>query len=218
MSRLLSRTSLLVLGVIALVGFSLLPAQPLTASGTVVVPTANFDIDASIVPGQGWAIPADCSVWHELYPNWCTPHHQMSYDDSDHDGLVSVCDNIIEDGGSACWHIEKVSTTYFFSPVAGGGQNAGEPSGTDPGSSPVCDQWHIVFADGPPFSYCQSVHIEGWEDNNHNGVLDVCDNIQILGGWYHIDRIGCDVTVTFNPVTGAKGGTWGWLKSLFHRK
>jgi len=214
MSRLRSHSDLLVVGISALLGVLLLPIHQVAQANPIA--PANFDIDASIVPGQGWAIPPDCSNWHELYPNLCITHHQLRYEDNDHDGLVSVCDNIVEDGGSVCWHIEKVSATYFFSPVTGGTQTAAEPSGTDPG--PVCNQWHIIYADGPPFSPCQSVHIEGWNDINQNGVLDVCDNIQILGVWYHIDRIGCDVTVTFNPVTGVKAGTWGWLKSLFHKK
>jgi len=177
--------------------------------------TSQFDGDTPVAPGLGWVIPADCSVWHELYPTWCVAHHQEGYDDSDGDGVVSVCDNIIEAGW--CWHIESVTTTYFFSPVSGGGQSAGEPVDPNPEPSPVCEMWHIVYADGPPFAYCQSVHIEGWEDNNGSGTLDACDNIQIGGAWYHIDRVGCDVTVTGDPATGTDQGTWGWLKSLFRR-
>ena len=216
MSRLRSHSGLLVVGVSALLGVLLLPIHQVAQANPIAIVT--FDIDTAIVPGQGWAIPPDGSNWHELFPNFCSTHHQVRYLDNDRNGLVSVGDNIVEEGGSDCWQIGSVSTTYFFSPTAGGGQYAAEPSGTNPGPSPVCDTWHIIYADGPPFSPCQSVHIEGWNDINQNGVLDVCDNIQILGVWYHIDRIGCDVTVTFNPVTGAKGGTWGWLKSLFHRK
>jgi hypothetical protein len=217
MSRLLSRFGLIVLAIGALTAFLMLSTQPLTATEASVVPTANFDIDADIVPGLGWGIPPDCSTWHELYPNYCTPHHQSQYQDTDGSGTVTVCDNIVEGSAGACWHIEKVSTTYFFSPVTGGGQSAAEPETEEPGS-PVCNNWHIIFSDGPDFSECQMVHIDGWEDNNQNGTLDACDNVQILGGWYHIDRVGCDVTVVFNPVTAAKGGTWGWLKSLFGRK
>ena len=195
----------------------LLGLVALAVPATAVPPmTAQFDIDTQVVPGQGWAIPPDCSVWHELYPDFCVPHHQAGYDDSDGSGTVSPCDNILEAG--FCWHIESVTTTYFFSPVTGGGQSAAEPVEPNPDPSPVCEMWHIVHADGPPFSYCQPVHIEGWEDNNQNGALDVCDNIQIGGLWYHIDRIGCDVTVTGDPATGTSRGTWGWLKSLFHRK
>jgi hypothetical protein len=216
MRRWLSRTGLLLLGISALAGFLLLPVHPGAQANPIYV--ANFDIDTGIVPGQGWAIPPDCSNWHELYPNFCATHHQVRYDDNDHNGLVSACDNIIEDGAIGCWHIVKVSTTYFFSPVAGGGQYSAEPSDTLPNPSPVCEMWHIISADGPQFTHCQSVHIEGWQDNNHNGVLDVCDNIVIQGVTYHIDRIGCDVTVTFNPATPTKAGTWGWLKSLFHKK
>jgi len=218
MRRWLKRCSLLILGISALVGFLLIPVHPFTTnSGAAVVPTAIFDIDTPIVPGSGWAIPPNCSNWHELWPNWCTPHHQYSYKDNDHDGLVSVCDNIVTNNGYECWHITKVTATYFFSPVTGGGQHAAEPTVPGSGQSPVCDDWHIIFADGPPFTYCQTVHIEGWEDTNGSGTLDVCDNIQIGGLWYHIDRIGCDVTVTWNPVTQTRPGTWGWLKGLFRR-
>lgn len=213
MNRLVSSCAPLVLGAIVLA--ALLLSAPLVPAAAAQAITANFDIDASVVPGQGWAIPANCSVWHELHPNWCVPHHQKRYDDNDGSGTVSACDNIVDD--AFCWHIVNVTTTYFFSPVTGGGQSAGEPVEPNPEPSPVCETWHIVFADGPPFTYCQSVHIDGWEDNNGSGTLDVCDNIQIGGIWYHIDRIGCDVTVIGDPATGTNRGTWGWLKSLFHR-
>jgi hypothetical protein len=216
MSRWLPRTGLLLLCVSALAGFLLLALHPVAQANPILV--ANFDIDTGIVPGLGWAIPPDCSVWHELYPMYCVAHHQQTYQDNDHDGLVSACDNIVEDGGSACWHIEAVSATYFFSPVAGGGGSyAAEPPASNPNPDPICEQWHILYSDGPAFTYCQTVHVQDWYDANHNGLFDVCDDIMLNGQWYHIDRIGCDVTVTFNPVTQAKTRTWGWLKNLFHR-
>ena len=216
MSRLRSRTGLLVVGVGALLGFLMLPVHPVAQANPIAIVT--FDIDTAIIPGQGWAVPPDGSNWHELFPNFCVTHPQLRYNDNDHNGLVSVGDDIVEEGGNDCWQIWSVSATYFFSPTTGGGQSAAEPSGTNPGPSPVGDTWHIIHADGWPFTYYESVPIEGWEDVNRNGELDVSDNIQTLGAWYHIDRIGCDVMVTFNPVTGAKSGTWGWLKNLFRGK
>jgi len=213
MNRWLSWFVPLTLG-IALMAAFLLPA-PLVPGAQAQAISPQFDIDTPVVPGLGWAIPQNGSVWHELYPVWCTSHPQTGYYDNDGDGVVSVCDDILEP--NMCWHVDAVTTTYFFSPVAGGGQSAGEPAEPTPDPSPVCEMWHIVFADGPPFTYCQSVHIDGWEDNNQNGQLDVCDNIQIGGLWYHIDRIGCDVTVSPNPATDTNHSTWGWLKNLFRQ-
>jgi hypothetical protein len=166
--------------------------------------------------GSGWVIPANCSNWHELYPTLCMNHHQWGYEDTNQDGLVSVCDNIIETPYALCWHIDAVMTTYFFSPVQGGSQHTGESS-RHPGEGPICDNWHII-SDYSPFYFCQSVHIDDWYDANGNGILDVCDNVLIGGIWYHIDGVGCDVQVSNNPVTATRGGTWGWLKGLFHRK
>jgi hypothetical protein len=215
MRRWLPRFGLLFLGVSALVAFFLLPIQPLVPA---LVANPQPDVQAYLDittnwTGTGWAIPANCSNWHELYPNYCVNHHQSGYEDTNGDGVVSVCDNIIEVPYSLCWHIDQVFTTYFFSPVVGGSTSVGETP-RPPGETPVCDNWHII-SDYPPFSFCQSVHIDNWEDTNQNGVLDVCDNVQIGGIWYHIDKIGCDVKTSFNPATKAKPSSWGWLKSLF---
>jgi hypothetical protein len=215
MSHLRSRTGLLVVGVGALLGFLVLPVHPVAQANPIAIVT--FDIDTAIVPGQGWAVPPDGSNWHELFPNFCSTHHQLRYDDNDHNGLVSVGDNIVEEGGSDCWQIGRVMTTYYFSGMSMGGSYIAEPSTTSPGSSPICDQWRIIQSDGPDFARDQIVHVQDWYDANHNGQFDVCDPILLNGQWYHVDRIGCGVTVTFNPVTGVKSGTWGWLKSMFHR-
>jgi len=216
MFRLLTRTRSVVLGAGLLATLLLLPMQALVPAAAAQSLTKNFDLVASVVPGVGWAIPTNCSTWHELYPQYCAPHHQAEYQDNG-DGIVSACDNIVEDSGLT-WHIESVTTTYFFSPVAGGGQTAAEPSQPTPDPSPVCETWHVVYSGNPAFSHCQSMHIDGWEDLNQNGTLDACDNIQIAGAWYHIDKVGCDVTVTGDPGTPTKHSSWGWLKNLFRSK
>jgi hypothetical protein len=216
MRRWVLRFILPAVGAIALVGFFMFPIPLLTpTSGANPIAVATFDIDTPIVPGVGWQVPPNCSNWHELYPNYCQPHHQFRYDDTDSSGTVSVCDNIVEDDRKLCWHVEKVMSTYYFSPVAGGPSYAGEPSVANPGPNPTCDQWHIIHSEGPDFTYCQTVHVQDWYDANHNGQFDVCDDIMMNGQWYHIDRIGCDVQVILNQATGNRHGTWGWLKNLF---
>lgn len=204
--------SLVFLGFCVLVtAASLLTLHPVTtAEGGTPVPTVYLDIDAPPIPGVGWQIPPDCSVWHELWPSFCQPHHQFRYEDNDQSGTVTVCDNIVEDPAiGACWHIDQVTPTYFLSSPAGL-PIVLEPTVINPQPNPVCEVWHEIHP-----QFCQTWHVDQWQDSNGSGVVDACDVVVLNGAPYHVDRVGCDVTASFSPATGTKHSTWGWLKSLF---
>ncbi len=161
------------------------------------VPDMHLDFTGDV---KGLMLPANCSSWHELYPNYCVSHHQTGYEDNG-DGVVSPCDYIVLDG--IRYHVTWVGPTYFTDDG-----HVYEPEG-DPTGSPVCQFWHWVYP-----VYCMSVHIEGWTDANGNEVVDACDMVQIGGQWVHIASVGLDITVTPGP-TATEQTTWGQVKKLF---
>lgn len=208
MRHLLARSALLVLVTAAVIAFLLIPAgTPVPSSANPIV-QYYLDIDVPIVPKVGWGIPPDGSSWHELYPAFCASHVQTHYEDMDHNGAISVCDNIIEAG--AAWHVDQVMTTYFMSPALPGSLPIACEAPVTGTQNPVCETWHEIYPD-----FCVPHHIDAWEDTNLDGVVNACDNVLQGGQWWHIDRVGCDVIVSPNPVTETRSGSWGWLKNLF---
>ncbi|MFH1680961.1 MAG: hypothetical protein ABIH26_09995 [Candidatus Eisenbacteria bacterium] len=160
-------------------------------------PEMHLDLESGGELIQG--IPGDCATWHELYPNYCVPHHQDAYQDNG-DGAVSVCDYIILDG--VRWHIIWVGPTYFTDDG-----HVWEPVG-DPTGDPICQDWHMVYPD-----YCYTVHIDDWDDNG-DGVLSECDYVSYEGTWHHIDRVGLDIIVVPDP-TATEETSWGKVKKFF---
>jgi len=174
-----------------------------TPGGNPLPPDMYLDLD--IPAGKALQIPGDCSTWHELYPVYCTPHHQDLFEDNG-DGVISPCDYITLDG--LRYHVQWVGPTYFLSGLGGEPPEVYEPTEPQTGQNPTCETWHEIY---PEFSLQK--HVDGWEDNG-DGVLSPCDNVQIGGIWYHIDRIGLDIFVVPGPV-GIEQGTWGKIKSFF---
>lgn len=150
------------------------------------------------------AVPPDCSDWHELYPSFCTTHHQDAYED-DGDGLISVCDFITLSG--VRYHIDWVGPTYVLS---GPDQMWAEPTIPDPGGNPECETWHEV---APVF--CNEWHVDEWEDNG-DGVLSECDIVWIGGEEWHIDEIALNIIATETP-SPVEGSTWSKIKAFFQR-
>ncbi|MFH1680960.1 MAG: hypothetical protein ABIH26_09990 [Candidatus Eisenbacteria bacterium] len=55
-----------------------------------------------------------CETWHEVYPQFCTPHHIEEWEDNG-DGFLSPCDVVVMDG-IAC-HIEKIELNIIVEPA-----------------------------------------------------------------------------------------------------
>jgi hypothetical protein len=177
-------------------------------------PPPKPNLSTDVGPG----IPPNCSTWHELWPVYCAPHHQSGYEDSDGSGTISPCDIIHL--GTVPWHVKWVGPTYFVTcfPPDGGPPTAlvFEPETSNTGENPICEVWHEVHP-----NFCRTIHIDSWHDTNGNGVLDVCDEVDVqvpgVGTFiYHIDRIGCDIIVQ-DPRTPSRQSSWGWLKDQFLR-
>jgi hypothetical protein len=152
-------------------------------------------------------IPGNCSMWHELWPAYCAPHHQDGYEDNG-DSVVSECDIIVLDGQR--YHVVWVGPTYWLTCQPGIPPSALEPTEPGTGGDPTCEVWHEVYP-----NFCQSYHVDGWEDNG-NGFLDPCDYVLINGMWCHIDDVRLNITVVPLP-TGTEESSWGRVKGMFRR-
>ncbi len=151
------------------------------------------------------AVPGICSEWHELFPNFCTIHHQDGYEDNG-DGVVSVCDVIILSGTR--YHVDWVGPTYELEEIATGAHVYYEPTELPPPTNPFCSIWHQVAP-----NFCLAQHVDEWIDNG-DGVLSECDIVWIGGLEYHVASINLDITVTEEP-SPVSNATWGAIKHLF---
>ena len=161
---------------------------------------AQYNMEYQGTPTR--VLPANCSTWHELYPNFCLSHHQDGYTDNG-DGVVSACDNIVLDG--ITYHIDWAGPTYkleYFSSTS-----YWEPVGQT-GNDPYCSTWHQVHP-----MFCQTGHVDGWEDTDLSGTVTACDYITIGGITYHVAGVQLDIQIS---VTSAvEQASWGMIKSLF---
>ena len=202
----------LVFGLAAVVGLLFVPIHPVSS----VLPTTYLQYTPVAPPAPGvhsvaqYPIPADCSTWHELWPNFCIDHHQTGYEDGG-DGNLSECDNIILDG--VTWHVDWVGPTYHFVEVIGGVDTWTEPS-LDPGhnpDNPTGEVWHVVYPD-----FCAEFPIDGWDDNG-DGTLSPCDVIVSGGKSYHLVDVTINI-ITSEPGTPIEQSTWGLIKTFFSDK
>ena len=200
MTRILRRGAILVvcaaLGLWASQSALSVPASQAAAAGG-----GTFQIE--VPPGKGpqgapggaaAAVPANCSTWHELYPTFCNYHHQDAYTDNG-DGVISACDFITFDGGLP-QHIDWVGPTYFFDVVTitGTYRVVMEPSGAHNPNNPVCEMWHVVYAQaGSGFFHCDTVHIDVWTDKDGSGGLSTGDQITISTTVLILRSIGLDI-------------------------
>jgi len=155
-------------------------------------------------------IPPDGSVWHELWPAFCTNYTQDAFDDNS-DGVISACDGIrlVDDAGVLHdWHITWVGPTYYIvNPSNPEDFGYLEPTEPQSGGDPTCEIWVEVFPNNG-----NQWHIDGWDDNG-NGVLDECDFVMLAGETYHIEAIGLNITVEPGEPVDNESRTWGQLKN-----
>ena len=131
-----------------------------------------------------------CTLWHEIYPEFCNWYHLADIEDNG-DGVLSYCDNInlvdIRTGECGWYHVEGVTTDMVVSP---------KPRPPDPIPNPVCTLWHEIFPE-----FCKWHHLSDWDDNN-DGVLSPCDSIELTdqatqeADWYHVDEVTLTIWVT----------------------
>lgn len=164
-----------------------------------------LDLDEPLV--RNAAPPADCATWHELYPNYCIPHHQDAYQDSDGDGMISPCDVIVLDGSD--FHIIWVGPTYFLRCLVDGTELVCEPTQPPSGGNPTCEIWHEVYP-----SFCMEHHVDDWVDTDGSQTLTVCDEVIIAGKVYHVERIGLDIRIEPGP-TALDTDPWSRIKALY---
>jgi hypothetical protein len=156
---------------------------------------------------NGTPVPPDGSIWHELYPNFCTDHTQINYEDGNGDGIISKCDGIRFSMGLA--HVEKVCPTYHIY-YAQFGTIAVEPDSAEgtfheinPG---FCGVWEPVGG-------------EWWLDENSNGEIDEGDKLILkrpgepFGYEFEVVLVG--VNITIDTLSPAEPGTWGRIKTFF---
>jgi len=137
---------------------------------------------------------SNCTLWHEVYPEFCNWYHLLETEDTGPPGL-SYCDNIhlydLETETSAWYHIEGVTTDIIVSP---------KPVPPGPIPNPVCTYWHEIYP-----TYCTWHHLSDWDDNGDD-VLSPCDSIELTNNttgakdWYHVDEVTLTIWVT--PWTG----------------
>jgi len=152
--------------------------------------------------GPGREVPANCSTWHELYPQFCLPHHQDSYCDNG-DGFISACDGLVLDGTS--YHIDWVGPTYILE--YSGLVSYWEPMGSS-GSDPVCSTWHQVYPD-----FCFASHVDMWEDTDGSCTVNACDFVTLGGVLYHVQDVQLDIQTS--PCSPVNESSWGMIKGLF---
>ncbi len=152
-----------------------------------------------------------CTWWHEIYPDYCKWYHLTSWEEEVEDpysDMLSPCDQIDmtdEETGNKTWYhvdrmtialnvtLEKEPTewmkielkTYYFDEMYNALKH------------PVDTLWHEVY---PDYSNLYALTWwDWWEDDNCNGVLDVCDYIWLydyqtgIEDRYHVEDICYDI-------------------------
>jgi hypothetical protein len=196
--------------IVAIPSFFLLhsPAPPASAAvGDLYLELAPSPLAPGVLNfgAVGPAIPPTGSMWHELYPAFCTTLPQEGYGDNG-DSVVSVCDAI--QWGGVVYHIDWVGPTYHLREVATSGDTYWEPADpTHNPANPVCESWQEVH---PEFGTLH--HIDEWQDANGTGVVDACDVIASGGILYHVEEVSLNIRVTPGGTPTEKS-TWGKIKS-----
>ena len=150
-----------------------------------------------------------CTWWHEIYPNYCKWWHLSSWEDNGWpEGQLSPGDQIDmidEETGEKTWYyVDRVTLTlnvtygletvkwmkielktFYFEEMY------------EALKYPVETRWHEVY---PHYSNVYTLTWWDWfEDDNCNGVLDVCDYIWLLNETsgveerYHVEDICYDI-------------------------
>jgi len=178
-----------------------------SAYAQIVLPIHLELVGPDVEKNGTFPIPGDGSRWHEIYPNWCSEHVQIRYDDNG-DGYISTCDLIRFSIGYA--HVENVVQTFhLYHPDAG----------------TILVEWdeaagvfHEVYPD-----YCSlwdPLGADWWQDGG-NGIQDECDTFRLIrqgetiGFEYHVTDVRTNIRI--DTLTPADPGNWGTVKAFFRQ-
>jgi hypothetical protein len=70
---------------------------------------------------------------------------------------------------------------------------AGPVRGYDPSWPPDGDSWHQIQ---PADQYCTFKPQTAHDDQNGNGIIDPCENVQIGGVWKHVEWVGPTIAIS----------------------
>jgi hypothetical protein len=183
------------LAVLAALAVVLLPVthSDAASAGSVRLRAEGSQLGITSMSAAG--LPPNCANWHELWPSYCTMHHQDAYGDNG-DGVISPCDNITLDGTS--YHVDWVGPTYFIRvyTISDTFEVAVEPAGSHNPGNPVCETWHVVWSELPVYNPCDNVHVDGWTDHDGSGSLSNGDIVVINTVVVEIVDIGLNIITT----------------------
>jgi hypothetical protein len=148
-----------------------------------VIGTTQAVMRSMIVDGEAWPpfdeqgnvqpVTDPEGDWKELYPNYDTTWTCTSWDDSNEDGIVSVCDYLnLETTGEepSTWHVEWIGLTLWVKIAVGPDNFYVEFRGNLEGPDFPLGLYHEVW----PF-FCNDWLCTEWIDANGNSKFDVGD-------------------------------------------
>jgi len=151
-----------------------------------------------------------CTLWHEIFPEFCKWHHLSDWDDNN-DGVLSPCDSIeLTDQATqeADWyHVDEVTLTVWVTKWVGQPLvpeeeqvclefEAGYDYMEEAMVQPICTDWHEIYPD-----FCNRYHLDDWIDNGDD-FLSFCDWILLTDlatqetAWCHVDEVATNIIVT----------------------
>jgi len=162
--------------------------------------------------GPGWPLdPGDwvCTLWHEIYPNYCQYYHLSSWEDSNGDGWVSPGDTIditnLDNEDDIEWHYVKdvtctlVLETEEFAPPETWWYLEFEDGWDNYCSAwwdPLGTQWNEIRPE-----FCNRYLLVDWFDTYEDGILNYCDWVPLVDkvtGEYielHVVEIATDLVL-----------------------
>jgi len=150
-----------------------------------------------------------CTIWHEVYPDYCNWFHLSSWEDTNADGLLSPSDQIdmtpLPAGPTEWYHVDEVKTDILVTPI--------EP---DFGDAPDPLYPSLLASNG-------ALHIDWtdeWLGENVNGEIDskqvnldeFDDGVAIAGDL--MINLELTITISTSGLLGRYGAHLNWYMYL----
>jgi hypothetical protein len=179
------------------------------------VASAQMGLHMTPPAGRSDAIPPNGTVWHEIYPTYCSYYTQHNYFDNGN-GIVDSCDYIVltnSAGHNFRYHIQAMSWTYVTHATKKTPPLPSEyyESPLAPDQNHVGTSWHQVY---PPENFCNYHTVDQHLDFDNDGAIDPGEEVILSpAGPMLVDEVGIDIEV--GPGTAVEPGTWGSIKGFF---